>query len=146
MSLAEQALADPLYCRTKKSNVPSIRVLSSHGRVLGISRDVDAIIENVCRVGDEVVPLWGIAQVQRANGTPIQTNNAKQNRAEDKSVLCVQIVPDLTITVQSAASINVHVLTTELEEGRCILEDLLESIRLPVIGIVGELDGSLDIC
>lgn len=36
-------------------------------------------------------------------------------------------------------------MAANLEESRCVLEDLLEGIRLPVVGVVCELDGALDI-
>ena len=51
----------------------------------------------------------------------------------------------MTVTIQGASSVDVDVMATKLEESGGILEYLLERIGLPVIRVVGELDGSLDI-
>lgn len=42
-------------------------------------------------------------------------------------------------------SIDEHVIPTQLEEARDILEHEREAVVLPVIGIIGEFDCSLDI-
>lgn len=43
-------------------------------------------------------------------------------------------------------SIDEDIFTTQLEETGDVLEDERERVRLPVVGVVGELDSSLDIC
>jgi len=51
----------------------------------------------------------------------------------------------LSISVKSSSTVDVDILSSELEERRDVLEDEWEGIRLPVIGIVGEQNISLDI-
>jgi hypothetical protein len=51
----------------------------------------------------------------------------------------------LAVSVQSTTSVDVDVLAAELEEGGGVLEDLLEGVGLPVIGVVRELNVALDI-
>lgn len=41
-------------------------------------------------------------------------------------------------------SVDEDIVASKLEEGRHVLEDERERVRLPVIGIVGKLDSSLD--
>ena len=51
----------------------------------------------------------------------------------------------MTVAIQGASSVHVDVGAAELEEGGGILEHLLERIGLPVVRVVCELNGSLDI-
>ena len=53
--------------------------------------------------------------------------------------------PDVQAAIQGAASVDVDVGAAELEESGGILEYLLERIGLPVVRVVCELNGSLDI-
>ena len=76
----------------------------------------------------------------------MKTNRTKQDRAKCVDILSVQVVPDLAVAVDRASTVDVDVGAAELEEGRGILKDLLEGVCLPVIGVVGELDRSLDVC
>jgi hypothetical protein len=124
-------------------NSPSISVLGSV-LALAVASNIDTLEQDVRRVGDKVVPLRGIAQLERADSTAVQTDNTNQNGTQDESIRSVQVVPNLTIAVQGTVTIDVDICTTELEEGRRILVDLLEGIGLPVVGIVGELDCSED--
>lgn len=75
----------------------------------------------------------------------MQTNGTEENRSQNVDVLSIQIIPNLAVAVEEAAAVNVDVVATKLEEGRGVLEDLLERICLPVIGVVGELNITLDI-
>lgn len=42
-------------------------------------------------------------------------------------------------------SVDEDIVASELEEGRDVLEHKGEAVRLPVVGVFGELDSSLDI-
>lgn len=75
----------------------------------------------------------------------MQTNGTEENRSQNVDVLSIQIIPNLAVAVEEAAAVNVDVVATKLEEGSGVLEDLLERIRLPIIGVVGELNITLDI-
>lgn len=91
-----------------------------------------------------MVPLRRIAKFQRPNGASIQADNSHQNRAKNKRILRVQIVPDLAVAVDGATTVHINIFAAELEEGRRVLIDLSERVGLPVIGIIGELDGAED--
>lgn len=93
-----------------------------------------------------MVPLRRITEVQRTNGTTIEPNNSNQHRTKNKSINGVEVIPDLTISIKSTATIDVDVLSTQLEEGGGILVDLGECILLPIVGIICESDISLNIC
>lgn len=43
-------------------------------------------------------------------------------------------------------SVDEHIVSSQLEEASDILEDEREAVVLPIVGVIGELDGSLDIC
>ena len=75
----------------------------------------------------------------------MQTNSTEENRSQNVDVLGIQIIPNLAVAVEEAAAVNVDVVSTKLEESRGVLEDLLERVCLPVIGVVGELNITLDI-
>jgi hypothetical protein len=51
----------------------------------------------------------------------------------------------LTVAVEHAAAVHVHIFTAELEKGGGILEGLVEGVGLPVICVIGELDVTLDV-
>lgn len=125
--------------------VPAVRVL---GRVLGhgAARDVDVGEDDVGAVGDQVVPLRAVAQLQVRDGAALEADGAEQDGPEDVDVLGVQVVPHLAVAVERAAAVDVHVFAAQLEEGSGILEDLLEGIGLPVVGVIGELERALDDC
>jgi len=72
-------------------------------------------------------------------------SDAKENGSEDVDVLGVEIVPYLAVTIEHTAAVHVHILTTKLEESGGILKCLVESVGLPVVGVVGKLDISLDV-
>ena len=61
------------------------------------------------------------------------------------TVLCVEVVPCLTVAVEGATAIDVDVIASELEEGGSVLESLEEAICLPIVGVVGEENAALDI-
>ena len=73
------------------------------------------------------------------------SDQSKKNGAQDVDVLGIEVVPGLTVAVKSAATVDVDVFASNLEKRGCVLEYLLEGIGLPVISIVCELDGSLNI-
>lgn len=75
----------------------------------------------------------------------MQANDTKQNRSQDINVLRIQVIPDLAIAVEEASTIDIHVVSAELEECCGILEDLFEGVCLPVISIIGELHITLDV-
>ena len=47
-------------------------------------------------------------------------------------------------SIRIHTSVDEHVITPKLEEGRDVLEDERERVCLPVVGVISELDGSLD--
>jgi hypothetical protein len=124
-------------------NSPSIGVLSGV-LALAVAGNIDTLEQDVRRVGDKVIPLRGVSQLERADSTALQPDNTDKNRTQNQSVRSVQVVPHLTIAIESTISIDVDVGSTELEEGRRILVDLLEGIGLPVVGVIRELDCAED--
>lgn len=93
-----------------------------------------------------MVPLGGIAKVQRTNRTTIESNDSHQHRSQNQSILGIQVIPHLTISVKRTSTIDINVFATQFEKGCGILVDLLESICLPVVCVVGKLNIALDIC
>jgi len=75
----------------------------------------------------------------------VQTDSTEEDRSENVDVLSIQIIPDLAIAIKETTTVDIHIIASQLEECSGILEDLLESIRLPVVGIVGELNITLNI-
>ena len=75
----------------------------------------------------------------------METNGTEENGSKNVDVLRIQVVPSLAISIKSAATVHVDVCSAQLEKGGGVLEDLLESVRLPVIGVVGELNVTLDV-
>lgn len=76
----------------------------------------------------------------------MQSDHANQNRPENERFLRVQVIPDLSVTVESAPAVEVDIFSAELEEGGCVLVDLLEGVLLPVVCVISKLDLSLDLC
>lgn len=93
-----------------------------------------------------MIPLRRIAQLKRTNSAALQPNNAHQNRAQDQRIFSIKIVPDLSVTVNSSAAVDIDVFAAQLEEGRCVLVDLLECVFLPVVCVVGKLNCTKDLC
>lgn len=142
--------------------VPAVGVLG-RGVALAVSADGDVVVHNIGAIGHPVVVLWRVAQVQVRDGAVVQTDHTEQDRAQNVDVPGVQVVPHLqwqgqhwrdeegtyvsylSITVKEASTVNVHVVSSQLEESGGVLEDLLEGICLPVVGVVGELDISLNV-
>jgi hypothetical protein len=123
--------------------IPSICILG-HILAAAKSRDINSIKQHISGIGHEVVPLRRIAKLERTNGATLQSDDTHQNGTQDESILCIQIIPDLTISIEGTIAIHIDILAAELEEGRGVLVDLLESICLPVIGVIGELNMALD--
>jgi hypothetical protein len=76
----------------------------------------------------------------------VEANGTEEDRPQNIDVFGVQIVPNLTIAVESTTTINVNIVTTELEESGSILEGLVKCVLLPVIRVVGELNCALNVC
>lgn len=74
----------------------------------------------------------------------MKLDNSEQDRSQSVNVLGVEIVPDLTVAIEHATAIDIDIFASELEEGRCILEDLGEAVGLPVVRVICELDVALD--
>lgn len=72
-------------------------------------------------------------------------SHTKEDGSENVDVLGVEVVPHLTVAIEHAASIHIHVIATELEECGGILECLVKGVGLPVVCVVGELDIALDV-
>ena len=125
--------------------VPAIRVLSGV-LALATAEDVDVIEYDVGGVGDERVPLRTVSELQIGDSRAFRADHTEEDGPQDVDVLGVKIVPGLAVSVEGAAAVDVDVLATELEEGGGVLVDLLEGVGLPVVGVVCELDGSLDVC
>jgi hypothetical protein len=125
--------------------VPAVGVL---GWILALAaaEDVDAREQHVGGIGEQSVPLRAVAQVKVFDSPSFQADDAHQDGAQNQCVLRVEIVPGLAVTVKGTAAVNVDILTTELEEGGRVLKSLVESILLPVVGVVGELNGPLNVC
>lgn len=75
----------------------------------------------------------------------LDTSDTKEDGSEDVNVLGVEVIPGLTVAIEHTASIHIHILTTKLEEGGGVLERLVESVGLPVVRVIGELDIPLDV-
>ena len=124
--------------------VPTISILRFvlAGRV---APDVEVVEDDICTVGQKVIPLGRVAKVKIRDGSAVQADCAEQDRTKDVDVLSIEIVPDLAIAVQHAAAVDVNIFATNLEERSSVLVDLVESVVLPVVRVVGELDVALDI-
>jgi hypothetical protein len=106
---------------------------------------VDVREDDISRVGHQRVPLRAVSELEIRDAAAMETDGAEKNGTQDVDVLCIQIIPCLTVTVESSTTIDIHVFSAELEEGCGILEGLVETILLPVISVVCELDCALDI-
>lgn len=124
--------------------IPSIGVLR---RVVALTEAAnrDVAENDVGRVRNEVVVLRGVAEVEVGDGATMQTDSTEKDWTEDVDILGVEVVPDLTITVNGAAAINIYVCPAKLKEGGGVLEGLVEGVLLPVVGIIGELNVTLDV-
>ena len=115
-------------------------------RTLARSLNRDVGEYDIGGIGNEVVPLRAVPHVEIRNVSTLKTDGAEEDRTQDVDVLGVEIVPDLAVAINSSAAVDVDVLATELEEGGCVLEDLVEGVLLPVVGVICELDCALDVC
>ena len=124
--------------------VPAVCVF---GRVVAfaVARDEDVTEDDGAAVGDEVVVLWRVDQVEIPDKAAVQADGAEEDGTQDVLVCCVQVVPDLPVAVERAAAVDVDVGAAELEEGGCVLVDLFEGVCLPVVGVVGEEDVAADV-
>jgi hypothetical protein len=121
-----------------------IRVLCRiFANAISFNRDIGE--DHIRAIGNQVVPLRRVAKVQIRNGTAMQTNGSEKDRTKDVNVHRVGIVPDLTVPVDCSATEYIHIFAAELEEGSRVLEGLVEGVLRPVSGVVGELDGALNI-
>ena len=118
-------------------NAPSISVL---GLVvaLTITRNVNPIKEHIRRVSHKVVVLRRVPQLQRTDCATIQPDDAHQDGTQNEIIFGIQIIPDLSVAIDCTATVHIHIFTTELEEGRSVLEALFEGVGLPIVCIVGE--------
>jgi hypothetical protein len=85
-------------------------------------------------------------QVEIGNRRPVQSIDTDQGRAENHVILCKQIVPNLTVSIDGPATIDSDVGAAPEPEAGGVLEDKIEAIGLPVGGVVGEQDRALDVC
>ena len=92
----------------------------------------------MARVGDPDIVLRRVPKLEVGDRATRQSYDAEEDWTEYVYVFSVKVVPYLAITIQSTTTIDVNILTTKLEEGCCILEDLFEGICLPVVCVVGE--------
>jgi hypothetical protein len=76
----------------------------------------------------------------------VEPDCAEEDGAQDVDVGGVEVVPDLPVAIDGAAAVDVDVGSAELEEGGGVLEGLVEGVGEPVAGVVGELEGALDVC
>lgn len=113
---------------------------------LASSSNVDVGKDNVARVCHKVVPLWRVSQVQVLDTAPLEPNCSEENRAEDVDILRIEIIPHLAVAIECTTAVDIDIGAAELEERGCVLEGLVEGIGLPVVGVVAELDGSLNVC
>lgn len=125
--------------------VPTICILRFvfAGRV---ASNVEVIEDDIRTVSQEVIPLRRVTKVEIRDRSAMQANCAEQDRAQDVDVLSIEVVPYLTIAVQHAAAVDVDVFTTNLEKRRGVLVNLVESVVLPVVRVVGKLNVALDVC
>jgi len=124
--------------------VPAIRVLSGV-LALAAAEDVDVVEDHVGGVGDERIPLRAVSELQIGDSGTLCTDHTEEDGAKDVDVLGVEVIPGLAVSIEGAAAVDVDILAAELEEGGGILVDLLERVGLPVVGVVCELDGALDV-
>jgi len=75
----------------------------------------------------------------------VQTHSTEEDGSQDVDILSIQVIPDLAIAIEETTTIDVDIVSAELKECGGILENLLESVCLPVVCVVGELDVTLDI-
>lgn len=118
-------------------DVPSVGVLCCIVR-LAEARDVDVGEFDVRRIGNPVVILRAVPQVQVIEGPAMQADDADQDGTKDVDVLRVQVIPYLTVAVESAAAIYIDIRPSDLEERGGVLEDLLEGMCLPIVSVVRE--------
>ena len=124
--------------------VPAIRVLSGV-LALAAAEDVDVVEHHVGGVGNERVPLRAVSELQIRDSGAFRADDTEEDGPQDVDVLGVEVVPGLAVSVEGAAAVDVDVFAAELEKGGGILVDLLERVGLPVVCVVCELDGSLDV-
>ena len=124
--------------------IPAIGVLRRAFALTGTC-DVDVVERDARTVGDPGVVLRRVAENQIGDRTMFEASYTKQDGAENVDVLGVEVVPGLTVTIEHAAPVHVHILATKLEEGGGVLESLVEGVGLPVVGVIGELDIALDV-
>ena len=74
----------------------------------------------------------------------MQADCPEQNRPQHIHILRVEIIPHLPIPIQHPTTVHINVLAAKLEERGGVLVDLLETMLLPVVRVVGELDVALD--
>jgi len=124
--------------------IPTIRIF---GRVVACAsaRDIDGIKYDIGRIGHEMVIFRAVSQVQIADCRVVETNDAHEDGSQNIFVLCVEIIPDLSVTVNGSSTININIVASELEESSGVLEDLLERVGLPVCRVVRELNITLNI-
>lgn len=75
----------------------------------------------------------------------MEIDGTEYDGSQDVNILCVQVIPCLAIAIKCSTAIDIHIMAAKLEERCGVLECLIESILLPVISVVGELDRTLDI-
>jgi len=126
-------------------SVPAIGVLG-HVTAIAVPADCDVAKDNVGAVGYKIIPLRGVAEVDILNRAAVETDCSKEDGTQNVDVLCIEIVPDLAVSVKSATAVDVDVCASELEKGGGVLEDLLESVFLPVVCVGSELNITLDVC
>lgn len=119
--------------------VPAIAIL---GWVGGRGSDVDGNAREVDigAVGDQVEPKGTVDEMQIFERGVVQAVDAYEHRPLGIDVLRIQVVPDLTLSIERTSAKDFNARATELEEGGGILEAQRKGIGLPVVGVVCEED------
>ena len=74
----------------------------------------------------------------------MKSDGPEQNRSQSIYILCVEVIPHLTVAIEHAATVDIDILAAQLEERGCVLVNLFEAVRLPVIGVICPLNIALN--
>jgi len=124
-------------------SVPAVQVLRLvvRGRA---GEDIDVGDENVGGVGDEIMPVRGVAELQSGDGAAMEAFSDQHNGPLKGLVELESIIPGLTVAVEGAdaSTVDVDVLATKPPPGSLVLELVLEGGIDPEVNVVAETDGA----
>lgn len=135
-----------LYHNVRRpQRIPPIGITGLDAGVGAVRIDGQIVVCDITAVRDDVEPIGRVDEVDVSHTTTFQADDREQDWSHDGRIDLKKFPPDLPLSVNSPAAVDIDVFAANLEEGGLILEGVLEAVGLPVVGVCREFDRALNI-